>query len=131
VRSGPLAPGLGLPRHQFRVFPGALPLVAAFVAISYAGHRQPAYLYGHLSGSVETSDDPLPARSRALQEVVASLALMALALVCWVARDFVASPAQSSLLAGCVAVALSRLAFGLAPIAYFDGAGIAEHSRRM
>jgi hypothetical protein len=122
---------LGLPRRQFRVFPGALPLVAGFVAISYLGQLQPAYLYGNLSGSVASSDNPPPARARALQTVAASLALMGVGMLCWAARDVVSSPLMSSLLAGCAVVALSRLAFGLAPIAYFDGAIVAVHSRLM
>jgi hypothetical protein len=122
---------LGVQRRQFRVFPGALPLVAAFVAISTLGHLQPAYLYGNLSGSVESSDNPSPARARALQVVMASFALLALGMVCWAARAVVSSPLSSSLLAGCVVVALSRLAFGLAPIAYFDGAAVARYSRLM
>lgn len=122
---------LGLAPRRFRVFPGALPLVAAFVGLSYVGHLQPAYLYGNLSGTVDSSGNPPPARLRALQVVVASIALMTLGMVCWVARGFVSSPLASSLLAGCFVVAISRLAFGLVPIAYFEGAAVAAHSRPM
>jgi hypothetical protein len=122
---------LGMPHRRFRTFPGALPLVLAFVAISTLGHLQPAYLYGHLSGSVDTSGASPPPRARALQVVTGSLAVLALALICWLARGAVSSPFVSSVLAGCFVVALSRLAFGLAPITYFDGAVIAAHSRAM
>ena len=122
---------LGLPKRQFRAFPGALPLVGMFVAISTLGGLQPAYLYGHLAGSVASSDKPPPTRARALETVVASVALLALGLVCWIARGFVSSPLASSLLAGCSVVALNRLAFGLVPITFFDGAAITMHSRLM
>lgn len=122
---------LGMPPRIFRSYPGALPFVALFVAISTVGGLQPAYVYGHIAGSRTEDSSEVALRSRAMQTAAASMTLLLFSIFCWALRAVVSSPVPNGILAGITIVGLNRLVFALVPATFLDGQAPFRYNRAL